>query len=314
MRAAEWGRQRRTPPSRSLFHFLQGSIVPDFTAAKKAEHEWNLLIQLLALSLSTLCSISVQCGTCTVLILHHHSSRQAPERLLRPLVARLQSRPVLSGLWHFPSGHTLLCPPACHYCCIAPCIVWCLAEASSQLHLTHTHTHTLSRRAHWRSPQWFLSTSSYLFYYVRWNYTAGVSCMGACDNSLSAAVIISNGLCFTACFFAPCTQTTAKAYLLSSSTSNTLMTHPSPVSSSATLTLFRTSNSTVPISNPVNRIDVGNLFLFDAPLCFFTLNVLFLLWQCCGCDLVMFRHSDMIQFGLKYLLWSPQTRLEIVLW
>lgn len=277
MRAAEWGRQRRTPPFRSLFHFLQGSIVPDFTAVKKAERKWNLLIQLLALSLSILYRISVRRGTCTLLILHPHSSRQAPERLSRPLVARLQSRLVLSALWHFPSGHTVLCPPACHYCCIAPCIVWCLAEAWSQLHLTHT----LSRLARWHSPQWFLSTSSYLFHYVRLNYTASVSCMGAYDNSLSAAVIISNGLCFSACFFAPCTQTTAKAYLLSSSTSNTLMTQPSRVSSSATLTLFWTSNNTLPISNPINRIDVGNLFLFDAPLflyikCFFFVTVLWL--------------------------------------
>lgn len=181
---------------------LRLSLSPRFYSARfycceKAERKWNLLIQLLALSLSILCSISVQYGTCTLLILHPHSSQQAPERLLRPLVARLQSRLVLSALWHFPSGHTVLCPPACHYCCIAPCIVWCLAEAWSQLHLTHK----LSRLAHWHSPQWFLSTSSYLFYYVRLNYTASVSCTGAYDNSLSAAVIISNGLCSLSLLF-----------------------------------------------------------------------------------------------------------------
>lgn len=110
---------------------------------------------------------------------------------------------------------------------------------------------------------------------------------------------LAMGCVLSACFFAPCTQTTAKAYLLSSSTSNTLMTAISSLLLSNTHSLldFKQYSSNF---QPVNRIDVGNPFLFDAPL--FLYMFFFLLWQCCGCDLVRFRHSDIIQFGLKYLL------------
>lgn len=126
IQAAEWGETAAAPPPPSL------SLSPRFYSAGflllwKAEHKWNLLIFLLALSLCIPYCISLQhSSTCSPLILHHHSSSERLLLLLLLLlVAPFRSPPVLSDC-----------------CSITPCIVWQTLETTlSQLHRgTHTHT------------------------------------------------------------------------------------------------------------------------------------------------------------------------------
>lgn len=173
IQAAEWGRQRCTPP----FLSLPLSLSPSFYSAgfffycceklRTSEIYWFFFYHY------------AYCfSTCTLLILYHHNSwREAPEMLLDPLVAPFSGPAGLLSLLVLPlrtytavfSGLWLLQ----HHS------MYCLAEAwSSPKSITgaQTHTHTLSRQAQGHSAQWFLLTSLYHLYHVtlRLNYIAGV--------------------------------------------------------------------------------------------------------------------------------------------
>ncbi len=153
IRAAEWGRRWRTPP-----FSLPLSLSPRFYSAgfyrcekpKTSETYWfsfqpcHYAFFTVSLPLSN--TVPALSSSCTITILDIWGSSEAFYFLLLLL---LRSPLVLSDCWYFPSGHTLLSPPACGCCSITLCIVWQRLEAAlSRLHRgshthTYTHTHTL---------------------------------------------------------------------------------------------------------------------------------------------------------------------------
>lgn len=122
----------------------------------KAEHKWNLLISILAVSLSIPCRILP-----TYYSPHPAPSQfftsEAAERL--PLVAPFL-KVDLCDCWYFPSGETHLCPLARGCCSIAPCIACLRLEAALSRLQRVMNTFRLGRLARGHSPQWFLLRSS----------------------------------------------------------------------------------------------------------------------------------------------------------